>query len=121
MKLNDMYPSNYLKSADVGKSRPIVTIQDVKMEKLGDDTKPVMYFQGKDKAMVLNKTNANTIAYHYGEDTDMWRGRPLELRVELVQGPSGMVEGLRVSVPAQQAPQAAQQPEGQLEDQDIPF
>jgi hypothetical protein len=49
------------------------------VEKIGDDERPVLHFQGADKGLVLNKTNANTIAAIFGEETDNWFGHPLEV------------------------------------------
>ncbi len=70
MKINEAFPSNYLKAADLQDREVTVTMADVKMEKLGDDSRPVLYFRGKEKGLVLNKTNANNIASRYGDDTD---------------------------------------------------
>ena len=128
MKLDQMYPSKYLKSEDIEGSTPTVSIAGVTMEEMVDGKKkPVITFIGKDKAMVLNVTNASVIGAHYGDDTDKWNGRPIQLRVEPVQGPNGMTKGLRVSVPQQAAPQAqpvieAAGPDvGDSFDDDIPF
>jgi hypothetical protein len=39
----------------------------------------VVYFQGKQKGLVTNKTNANNIAALYGDDTDDWIGQKIML------------------------------------------
>ncbi len=54
-------------------------MQNVEREKIGDETKPVLYFKGKDKGVVLNKTNAGTISDAYGDDTEDWFDQPLIL------------------------------------------
>ena len=36
--------------------------------------KPVIYFQGKKKGLVMNRTNGETIASLYGDETEKWRG-----------------------------------------------
>ena len=41
------------------------------------EEKPVIHLKGEDKMLVLNKTNAETIAALYGGETDDWRGKQL--------------------------------------------
>ena len=48
-----------------------------------------MYFEGKPKGLVLNKTNANTISDAYGDETEHWEGKEIvlyEAEVEQYQG-----------------------------------
>jgi hypothetical protein len=100
MKVADVFPSNYIKADDLqGREVPVV-IADAKIEKLGNDQKLILYFQHKDKGMVCNKTNANRIAYLYGEDTDGWLGRPIILCSEFVEFQGRTVKGLRIKPPA---------------------
>ena len=99
MNINDQFGSNkFLKSADLQGNVARVKIQSVAVEKLGDDRKMVMYFAGKEKGMVLNKTNAMTIGDAYGEDTDDWTGREIEVFSMKVEFQGKMVDGLRVRV-----------------------
>jgi len=100
--INALFPSKYLKAADIkGKGDPTVAIASVEIEMIGDDqNKPVLYFQGKEKGMVLNRTNADSITQLYGSDTDAWVGREIIIYVTRVKGPSGMTDGLRVRGPA---------------------
>lgn len=103
MKLNEVFPSKYVKADDLkGREVPVV-IAGVAMEKLGDDSKLVLHFQGKDKGMVCNKTNASRIAYLYGDDTDEWIGREILLVSEFVEFQGKTVQGLRVKPPAKRA------------------
>ena len=75
MNINDAFPSDYLKAADL-KGRDVnLTVSGVAIEKLGDDTRPVVSFTGTKKKMTLNKTNANRIAAMHGLDTDDWLGK----------------------------------------------
>ena len=99
MKGEDIFPSKYLKSADL-KGRPhLVTISHCDMEKLGNDDKLILYFQGKEKGMVCNKTNFGRIAFMHGDETDDWPGCKIVLATELVdfQGKSTMA--IRVRAP----------------------
>src|SRR4051812_11942045 len=99
MKLNDVFPSNYVKAADIkGREVPVV-IAEAKMEKLGDDQKLVVYSQGKEKGLVCNKTNANRIAFLHGDDTDHWPGKEIVLAVEFVEFQGRTVEAIRIKPP----------------------
>src|SRR5690606_38448807 len=73
MKLSDAFPSTFLKAADLNGQRAVVIVSHVKFEDIGGDHKPLVYFKGKDKGLVLNKTNGNMIAEISGDDdTDNW-------------------------------------------------
>lgn len=101
MNINEQFPSKYLKSADLKGEVAKVKIKDVIVEEIGTDRKMVMYFAGKEKGMVLNKTNAVTIGDAYGEDTDTWLGQPIELFSMKVEFNGRMVDGLRIRIPSQ--------------------
>lgn len=79
MKVSEAFPSKYLKATDLQGREVRVIMANVQQEKLGDDMKLVLYFKGKEKGVVLNKTNANTIGDSYGDDTDDWYDQPLIL------------------------------------------
>jgi hypothetical protein len=96
VNINDQFPSKYLKASDLKGKKIPVTISHVDTEEVGDGRKPVLYFQGKDKGMVLNKTNAMTIAASYGNDTDEWSGRKVRLYSAKVNFQNQMVDSLRV-------------------------
>ena len=94
-------PSKYLKGVDLNGRTVRVTIDRVEIEEVGDgDRKPVMYFQGKDKGLALNRINADTISSAYGHETDDWTGKVVELYFDpnVYYGPK-KVGGLRVRVP----------------------
>jgi hypothetical protein len=100
VNINEEFPSKYLKSSDLQGSVANVKIDRVTVEQIGDDRKLVMYFVGKSKGMVLNKTNARTIGDVYGEDTDEWIEKPIEVFSMKVDFQGRMVDGLRIRVPA---------------------
>lgn len=86
MKVSDMFPSKYLSASDLRGREVAVTIARIADDKMRDPktgreiSKPVVYFERKKKGMVLNKTNAFTIAEILGEeDTDKWIGREIVL------------------------------------------
>ena len=125
MNINGAFPSTYLKAADLAGRRAIVTISHVKLEDVGDDAKPILYFQGKEKGLVLNKTNANMITEITGSDeTDHWKGKAIVLYVTKVDYQGKRVDGIRVDYPANgngAAPVAPPPPPEPLTVDDIPF
>ena len=97
-----MYPSKYLKAADLNDQEAKVTMSHVDMEDVGDaDKKPVLYFNGKTKGLVLNKTNGRAISKTYGDETEEWKGKDLILYPAMVDFRGDMVEAIRVRVPKQ--------------------
>ncbi len=101
MDINALYPSKYLKAADIKGKKIEVVIDSVSVEKMGDDTKPVVYFANKEKGVVLNKTNSMTIASSYGTDTDDWIGKTVHLYTVKVNNQKGeLVDSIRVEVPS---------------------
>jgi hypothetical protein len=103
MLLNEIFPSKYIKAADLKGREVTVIIANVEIEKIGDDRKMVIYFQGKEKGLVTNKTNANRIAMLYGEDTDQWIGREILLGTDFVDYQGKSVEAVRVKPPVKRA------------------
>jgi hypothetical protein len=99
-KISDMQPSKYLKATDAEDGDLILTMSTVKEETLGmgrdADKKWVLYFEEHPKGLVLNKTNMNTIAKLYGDDTDDWEGKKVTLFATEVQFKDEMVEALRI-------------------------
>jgi len=125
MKVSQAFPSNYLKAADLQDRAVRVTMSGYKMEAIGEDQKPVLYFKGKEKGLVLNKTNANNIAAEYGDDMDLWQGREIILFSAWVDFQGKSVEAIRVRKPqpkdgAAPAPQQKPQADAEMNDE-IPF
>ncbi|MDX2318316.1 MAG: hypothetical protein QNK44_07925 [Hyphomicrobiaceae bacterium] len=104
--MSQAFPTKFIKADDIGAARPTVIIADVRLEDVGDDAgpKPVAYFHGKEKGMVLNKTNAEMIAHLYGDETDAWRGQSIDLYTTMVQYGGKSLLGIRVMAPAPQMP-----------------
>ncbi len=132
MNVNDLYPSKYVKSDDLGTDRMTLQVSRITMEEVeeGAPAKPVMYFHGKDKGMVLNKTNALLCAHAWGQETDQWTNQTLELFSEPKMFQGKVVNGLSVapklpnssSAPAPTpGPMDAVQPGKPDDFSDIPF
>lgn len=100
MRIDAAFPSKYLKTSDLMGRRVLATIANVKEEEVEDGKRlPVMYFVGKDRGLVLNKTNASTIMAVLGVETDGWIGQKIELFEMQVSFQGRMTPGIRVSVP----------------------
>ncbi len=100
MNINGAFPSNYLKAADLQGREVLVMMAKVEMEDIGGDHKPVLYFRGKEKGMVLNKTNANNISMVYGQETEAWEGKEIVLYPAWVDFQGRSVEAIRVRPPS---------------------
>ena len=81
VNINDAFPSKYIKASDLQGREVRVTMNSVEMANFdnGDESKPCVYFQGKKKGLILNKTNASTIIDIYGPDTDHWFGKEITI------------------------------------------
>lgn len=107
MDINNAFPSKYLKAADIPEGRRVtVVIESVAMELISrTDKRPVVYFEGKTKGLVLNKTNSKMICkIAKSDDTDNWVGVSIGLYSAEVEFAGDLVPALRVAAPvAQQA------------------
>lgn len=99
MRIDSAFPSQYLKAADLQGKRVTVTMAHVQMEDIGSEQKPILYFQGTDKGLVLNKTNSNTIMAAYGYETDEWNGQAITLVEAMVDFQGRTVAAIRIVVP----------------------
>ena len=100
MNIAGAFPSTYLKAADLSGKRAKVAIASVKMEDVGDDHKPVVYFVGKERGLVLNKTNANMISeIANSSETDDWTNVEVALYVAKVDFQGRRVDAIRVDYP----------------------
>lgn len=103
IKMSQAFPSKYVKAADLGGKEIKLTIARVAMEEVGQgqnvETKPVVYFNGTDKGLVLNVTNGNNISHMYGDDSDGWIGKQVTLFPAWVDFAGKTVEAIRVKPP----------------------
>ena len=80
-----------------------VVVEDLRSEG-GTEKKPILYFEetkakaepGKEKRLVLNKTNAMTIAKMHGHETDDWKGKRITLFPTTVEAFGQTVDCIRV-------------------------
>lgn len=113
MRVDQMFPSKYLKGSDL-QGPVIVTIQRVTTESVyrpneGQASAYVLYCVNGSKGIVLSKALAEGIAEALKEpDTDLWAGRKVTLY------PQGMkVAGRDVTAIRARAANGQTQPEGQ--------
>jgi len=137
MRIGAAFPSKYLKASDLHGQEATVIIDRVEMEDINrGEMKPVLYFRGKKKGVVLNKTNSRKIEAAYGDETDDWAGQPIILYEAEVDFQGDTVPAIRVKVPplaqrkrlASQAPPQQEPPPANeadygavMPDDDIPF
>ncbi len=108
MRISEAYPSKYLKAADLGGQDRTVSIRACVQEELGQgsemEVKPVLYFNGGQKGLVLNITNAQAIAEDYGDDTEAWAGQEIVLFIQKVTFQGKLTPAIRVRVQATPQP-----------------
>jgi len=84
MNINEAFPntSNFLKKEDLPKPAK-VKITDIDLLEFEQDGKTqrklVLKFEGKEKALACNKTNARIIAALFGDETDGWIGKEITI------------------------------------------
>lgn len=87
MDINDCFPSKYVGHADLQGQDVTVTAREVVLEDINSDDaergartqKPVLYFDGMTKGLILNKINASRISDLYGPETAHWKGQQITL------------------------------------------
>jgi len=136
--INDVFPSKFLKAHELNGAQPIVTIERVEFEPVGRDRemKAVVYFVGKSKGVVLNKTNATKIIEISGSAiTEEWPGTRVRLYateatfggesydVVRFKAPGGKPAAMGRMTPAPPPPPVDHDDShsGPLTDDDIPF
>lgn len=117
MKASNFIGGDYLKSEHIGETRPVVTVARYTIEKGQDQSghrweRPCLWFQGKERGLLMNATNLNACVAAWGDEMDAWIGRQLTLYVDPnVQYQGKTVPGLRVLPSAGNVPAAAPAPQ----------
>jgi len=110
MKVSALFPSKFVKAADLNGKTPTLTIKEVKTERLGHgndaENKPVLYFKNATKGLVLNRTNAVAIANLYGDEMDDWGGERITLYATTIRAFGKLQDVIRIKeeIPAQPKP-----------------
>jgi hypothetical protein len=105
MKLNDAFPSTYLKAEDFtdGEEKELtitkLTIEEMTARDQSKEQKPVLHFKEVDKSIVVNATNWKRIVTVTGaEDSDNWVGKKVTLYTEIVDAFGEMKPAIRVKL-----------------------
>ena len=109
MDITQSFPTKYLQKSDFAQPR-LVTVDTVTMENVALDSqpqemKPVLYFKGNPKGMILNKTNANVCMALWGAETTHWQGKQIVAYDDVtIQYQGKLVGGIRLR-PRQKDPE----------------
>lgn len=110
MKISRLFPSKYVKSADLNGKTVTLTIAKLVIEEMGHgaekERKPVLYFQKATKGLVLNRTNAMTVVALYGDESDDWVGKRISIYPTRIRAFGAMQETIRIreEIPAEPRP-----------------
>lgn len=82
--------SKYLKAKDLQGKKVRLKIREVSLVQFEDDgktkSKPVIWFEGKEKGMVMNGTNTEQLCKAFGADSDSWLNKEVELQSHYYSG-----------------------------------
>jgi len=124
MKLDEMFPSKWLKASDLQGKDWTLTIDGQSMENLGEPDEPaksVLHFKNAKKGLVLNRTNAETIAAMHGYDSDAWVGKEITLFATTTLFKGRTTDCIRIRAKAQEQPTFHADPPPAADDDDMPF
>jgi hypothetical protein len=112
MRISEQFAGNYLKASDLPQPK-VFTIAGCETATMPDQTtKPALRFAGEPQQLILNKTNAYCLAEWFGDDTNGWLNRQVELYSTTTSFSGRMVPAIRVrQAPQWQQPPAQQQPQ----------
>jgi hypothetical protein len=79
MDMRTVFPSRFLKPEDIADGEKLFTITNVMMEQIMAEFKPVVYFRGQEKGLVLNRTNNTTLVSFFGHESKDWTGKDIIL------------------------------------------
>jgi hypothetical protein len=97
MNVNEIYRSSYMKADDLNGRTAKHTIVGCTAEVVGEDKRLVLAFSDNDRPLVLNKTNANSLAELYGPETGGWEGKAIKLVPSTTSYQGKMVKCIRIS------------------------
>lgn len=101
MKTSQMVQSKFLKKEDFPQPE-ILTIRSVAIEEVGKgDSRWVLYFNEKTKAVVLNITKIRQLETGFGDETDHWVGKKIKLSHDpTVMMGQQVVGGIKFTLPS---------------------
>lgn len=125
-RVSEVYGGNWLTAEDLQGREVTATIESVTLHDMNDGKKKAaLHFVGKEKALLLNVTNGNTIAELLGTDEmDDWAGQRIRLFVAKVDFQGKRVPAIRVKDAAaaqRSAPKPPPPPVDETDDPDDPI
>src|SRR6266567_1300848 len=101
MRKDDVFPSKYLKAADLNGKARVLEIAEAPLETLKNASgesqqKTVLYFVNEKKRLPLNMTNWDSVADICGDDTEEWPGQKIELFPSTTQMSGKTVSCIRI-------------------------
>lgn len=140
MRTDEVFKSNSqsLAAKDLQGHKVTVEIEGIDVKKFDDGSKPILTFKGKEKSLILNKTNAFSIELLLGtKEMDDWIGQRITLKPDktLFEGKmvdciriddrlppaAAVVSGARQAVARNVARQAPQPEIADVDDDSVPF
>ena len=115
MKKNEIFPSTYYNASDVRDGAITLTIDDVRMEAVGEGAneteKAVAYFKEEDsKLLVVSSTKFDAIALiAKSDDTRDWAGIKIVLEAGKATFQGKLVDSVAIRAPRKPAPKSASQ------------
>ncbi len=100
--IDNEFPSQWLKASDFDEDGTVMTIASYQRESIKNrdgvmEAKPVLYFRGNDKGLILNKTNAAKLTKLFQSgNTDDWIDQPVKLYSTEVQFGVDTVQAIRI-------------------------
>ena len=88
MNIDKLFPSRYLKAPDLNSENVIGTVSRFAVETVRDvqsgkdEEQAVVHFEEIEKGLILNRTNAESIAALHGRETEVWLGKRITLFVQ---------------------------------------
>jgi hypothetical protein len=116
MHIDQLYPSRFLRCADLNGQPMRVTIAGLKREDVGGEAKVIVSFTDGVKALILNKTNAKSIAKALGDETATWRGKAITLVPAQVDFRGDIVDAIRIRPAPARSPQSPEPPPDEAPD-----
>jgi hypothetical protein len=104
MRASDVYGGDYVRAAELsGRGRNLAIIAEVTVEEFGPDAREKLVLalstsggRSWTRRVVLNKTNSMVLTAAYGDETDAWIGKGVEIWAEPVKLHGESVPGLKV-------------------------
>lgn len=101
MNVDVAFPSKWIRAVDLNGRDYDLTIARCSQEDINSDgcDLPVLHFHATKKGLILNKTNANTIAAALGKEMNAWVGQTIVLFPTTTDFGGKRVDCIRVRPP----------------------